>query len=194
MCPTIRHNEVRDVMADLLTDICLDVCVEPHLQPLSGETMSTHSASTEDNERLDVVASGFWGGRFKRAFFDVRVFNPHAPSNRSSHGYRRHEQEKRLKYKQPIREIEHASFAPFVMSCTGGTGPCATVILKRLGAMLANSPYSKIVGLLRCRLSFALLCSYVMCLVMPDPLYGVRDIMVWPLPDLATAKGLVSSH
>ena len=198
--PTIRHNEIRDVMANLLTEICHDVCVEPHLQPLSGETMSTRSASTEVNARLDVAASGFWGGRFERAFFDVRVFNPHAPSNRSSQiasCYRRHEQEKRLKYEQRIREIEHASFAPFVMSCTGGTGPCATVILKRLGAMLAekhDSPYSKIMGLLRCRLSFALLRSCVMCL------RGARSSLRRPghidvaAADLANAEGLVSSY
>ena len=63
--PTICHNEIRDVMANLLTKVCHDVCVEPHLQPLSGETMSTCSASTEDNARLDVAASGFWGGKVR---------------------------------------------------------------------------------------------------------------------------------
>ena len=41
---------------------------------------------------------GFWGGRFEKAFIDVRVFNPSAQSNR--HGslsaiYRKHEQEKK---------------------------------------------------------------------------------------------------
>ena len=30
--------------------------------------------------------------------------------------YRRHEQEKRRVYEQRVREIEHATFAPFVMS------------------------------------------------------------------------------
>ena len=157
-------------MATLLTEVCHDVCVEPHLQPLSGEVLSTRSASTEDNARLDFVASGFWGGRFERAYFDVRVFNPHAPSNRTSQialSYRRHEREKRLRYEQRIREIEHTSFAPFVLSCTGGAGPCATIAIKRLAAMLAekhDSPYSRILGLLRCRLGFALLRSCIMCL------------------------------
>ena len=60
-----------------------DVCIEPRLQALSGETLSTHSATTEDNARLDVAAIGFWGGRFERTFFDVRVFNPYAPLNRT---------------------------------------------------------------------------------------------------------------
>ena len=174
-CPTggvtiIRHNEVRDLTANLLTEVCHDVCVEPRLQPLTGETLSTRSATTEDNARLDVAASGFWGGRFERAFFDVRVFNPYAPSNKTlptATCYRRHEREKRRKYEERIREVEHASFVPLVMSCTGGAGPCATVFFKRLAAMQAekhHSTYSTVMGLLRCRLSFALLRSSITCL------------------------------
>ena len=38
--------------------------------------MSLHSANTNDHARLDIAANGFWGGRFERAFFDIRVFNP----------------------------------------------------------------------------------------------------------------------
>ena len=68
-----QHNEVRDQMADLLTDVCHDVNVEPHLQPLSGETLAIRSTATKDNSRLDIAASGFWGGRFERAFFNIRV-------------------------------------------------------------------------------------------------------------------------
>ena len=80
-CPTggitiIQHNEVRDLTASLLTKVCHDVCIEPRLQALLGETLSTRSATTEDNARLDVAASGFWGGRFGRAFFDVRILTP----------------------------------------------------------------------------------------------------------------------
>ena len=41
----------------------------------------------------DIAAIGFWGGRSERAFFDVRVFNPLAPSNRQPLPtcYRKHE-------------------------------------------------------------------------------------------------------
>ena len=112
-CPTggftiISHNEVRDLLANLLTEVCHDVSLEPHLQPLSGKSLSLRTASVEDNARLDVAASWFWGGRFERAFFDVRVFNPHAPSNRTSQiasSYRRHEQEKRRVYERRVREL-----------------------------------------------------------------------------------------
>ena len=172
-CPTggftiIRHNEVRDLLANLLTEVCHDVSVEPHLQPPSGESFPLLSASTEENARLDVAASGFLGGRFERAFFDVRIFNPYAPSNQTpqiASSYRRHENEKRRVYERRVGEIEHASFAPFVMSCTGGIGPWTTITLKRLGALIAekhSTPYSSIMGLLRCRLSFAMIRSSIM--------------------------------
>ena len=174
-CPTggftiIRHNEVRDLLAVLLSEVCHDVSIEPHLQPLSGESIHGSSANIEVGTRLDVAADGFWGGRFERAFFDVRVFNPHAPSNQPSQiasSYGRHENEKRRVYEQRLREIEHASFTPFVLSCTGGIGPSATITLKRLGALLAdkhNSCYSMVMGLLRCHLSFALIRSAIMCI------------------------------
>ena len=37
--PTIRHNEIRDLMATLLTEVCKDVCVEPELQPVTDEVV-----------------------------------------------------------------------------------------------------------------------------------------------------------
>ena len=72
---------------------------------------------------LDIAADGFWGSRFERAFFDVKVFNPYAPSNQKtslSACYRSHENEKKRKYDQRIREVEHGSFTPLILSCTGG--------------------------------------------------------------------------
>ena len=53
-----------------------------HLQSLSGETMSHRSAITDDGAHLDIAMYGFWGGRFEKAFLDVRVFNPSAQLNR----------------------------------------------------------------------------------------------------------------
>lgn len=96
--PTIRHDEVRDMTTSLLTEVCHNVSVEPHLQPLSGETLQYCTAIMEDNARLDIAACGFWGGRFEKAFFDVRVFNPCAQLNYQSSlqaTCRHHEQEKR---------------------------------------------------------------------------------------------------
>ena len=40
--------------------------------------------------RLNIAVNGFWGGQFKRTFFDVWLFSPHAPSNRHPRCYRKH--------------------------------------------------------------------------------------------------------
>ena len=129
----MRHNEVRDITATLLTEVCHGVTTEPHLQPLSGESLSYHSAITEDGPRLDVAVYGFGGGRFERAFVDVRVFNPSAQSKRQvslSSVYRRNEQEKRRQYDERVCEVEHATFTPLVLSTTGGMGRAATTFFQ----------------------------------------------------------------
>ena len=64
---------IRDVTATLLSEVCHDVAVEPHLQSLEGETFSYATAKSQDGTRLDIVASGFWGERFERSFYDVGV-------------------------------------------------------------------------------------------------------------------------
>ena len=46
--PAVRHNEVRDITATLVTKVCHGVTTEPHLQPLSEESLSHCSASTQD--------------------------------------------------------------------------------------------------------------------------------------------------
>ena len=72
----MRHNEVRDITATLLTEVCHGVITEPHLQPLSGESLSHCSAITEYGARLDVAMYGFWGGRFEKAFVDIKGIQP----------------------------------------------------------------------------------------------------------------------
>ena len=74
-----RHDELRDVIGNLLSEVCNDVAIEPHLTPVTGENLP-RSSNTGDDARLDVSARGFWQ-RGQRAFFDVRVFNPFAPSH-----------------------------------------------------------------------------------------------------------------
>ena len=167
--PTLRHNEVRDLTADLMAEVCHDVCTEPSLQPLTGETLTGASAISEDGARLNIAASGFWGGRHNRAFFDVRVFNPYASSNRQPIAtcYRKHENLKKRAYEQRVREIEHGSFTPLVLSLTGGLGNAAKVCYKRLASMIASKrdqPYSKIMAWLKCSLSFCLLRSSIRCI------------------------------
>ena len=82
--PSIRHNELRDLTAQLLTETCHSVGTEPPLQPLEGEQLRHRTANREDGARLDIVAENFWGRDRQNAFFDVRVFNPYAPSHRGT--------------------------------------------------------------------------------------------------------------
>ena len=168
--PSIRHNEIRDTVGGWLSEVCKDVCIEPNLQPITGEALNGNSAITEDGARLDIAANGFWGGRHERAYFDVRVFNPHAPSNRQQNlasTYRKHERVKIRGYEQRVREVEHGSFTPLVMSLSGGVGKAANITYKRLASMLSekwNQNYSCTLAWMRCKLSFSLLRSSIQCI------------------------------
>ena len=168
--PTLRHNAIRDFTAELMQEVCHDVKIEPHLQPLSGEAFHYRSSITDENARLDIKARGFWGGSFESAFFDIRVFNPFAPSNLKTSleaTFRRHEKEKKRAYEQRVLEVEHGSFTPIVLSASGGIGKLATTTYSRLAGLLAEKrdiPYSQCMGWIRCCLSFCLLKSAIMCL------------------------------
>jgi len=74
-------------------------------------------------------------------FLDVHVLNLFSPSNRQTtldKCFSKHEKEKKRAYKQQIREIEHASFVPLVMSATGRLAKGATIFYKRLASLLAE--------------------------------------------------------
>ena len=117
-------------------------------------------------------AQGFWGDRHQRAFFDVRVFHPNAPSYRSMQlpsAYRLHERQKQRSYNQRVRvqEVEHGSFTPLVFTTSGGMGKCASVTYKRLASLLSTKQeqsYGSTIAWVRCCLSFSLLRSSIMCL------------------------------
>ena len=168
--PSLRHNEIRDLTANLLFEVCSDVCTEPSLQPLSGEHLHHTTANREERAWLDIVAHGFWGGNREKSIFDVRFFNPYAPSNRQnplSSVYAKHEKEKKRVYGQRVRDVEFANFIPLVLSLTGGMGREATCFYKRLASLLSSKweqPYSTTINWIRCCLSFALLRSSIHCI------------------------------
>ena len=125
------------------------------------------SSNSQDGARLDISANGVWGGRFEKTYFDVRVFNPHAPSNKNSTlsaCYKKHEREKKRAYEQRVREVEHSSFTPLVLAATGGLGNEASSFYRRLASLLSqkwDTPYSTTQCWLRCRLAFSLLRSSI---------------------------------
>ena len=194
--PTIRHNEIRDMTANLLTEICHNVATEPLLQPLTNESFPDRTANTDANARLDIRARGFCNTG-QDAFFDVRVFHPNASSNRSmttAAAYRKHETTKKREYAQRVREVEHGVFTPLVLSTTGGMAREATTFYKRLADELSrkqDKQYSLVMGWVRCRLSFAILRSAILCI------RGSRSSRHRPVSELnielAAAEGHVPS-
>ena len=120
--------------------------------------------------QLCMKAQNFWDSSRSSAYFDVRVFNSHAPSNcktSTAACYRKHELEKRRAYERRILEVEHGSFTPIVLSTSGGWGPSATVAFRRLAGLLSvkhTQPYSTTLGFMRCKIAFSLLDSTIMCL------------------------------
>ena len=154
----------------MLSEVCHNVRIEPSLQPLSGEQFHYRSANIEDGARLDVSAESFWGQDRKMAFFDVKVFNPLDASYSSSplaQCYCRAELDKKRMYDARIHEVERGTFSPLVFSCTGGMGPAATVVYKRLATLISEKRghlYCQTLFWIRCKLSYSFLRSAVMCL------------------------------
>ena len=62
--PSIRHNEIGEVLSNLLAEVCHNTCVELVLQTLSGESFQSRSANTKDEAQCDVHACVF--GREER--------------------------------------------------------------------------------------------------------------------------------
>ena len=79
----MRHNEIRALTATLLAEVAHNVQIEPELQPVTSEDLTRVSTNSHNGARMDIRASGVWGGRFERTFFDVRVFNPLAVSKQT---------------------------------------------------------------------------------------------------------------
>ncbi len=122
---SLRHNNLRDTTAELLQShgICKDVQIEPSLLPVSGEILTTGTITSED-AKLDVSARNIWSPLAK-AFVDIRVFHPQAPTNSARNipaMYRAHEMEKKRKYNSRVINVEKATFTPLVFSTSGGMG------------------------------------------------------------------------
>ena len=73
------------------------------------------STNIEDEARLDIKVQDFWNKSRSSTFFDVRVFNPYAPSNNKSTAaacYSKHEMEKWHKYERRALDVEHGFLYP----------------------------------------------------------------------------------
>ena len=80
--------------------------------------------------------------------------------------FRMAEKAKIREYRARILEVEHGDFNPLVFTCTGGMAPQCHLVMKRLAEQLSkqlNLQHSVVSGWLRCRLSFALLRTTLLC-------------------------------
>ena len=105
---------------------------------------------------LTLWLKAFGAGRGNVHSFDVRVFNPFAPSYDNTplaQCYR--------------RKREECMISPLVLITSGGMGTKATLVYKRLASLIAekhDTSYHKRVHWLQCMLNFSLLRSAIMCL------------------------------
>ena len=108
-----------------------------------------------------------WGSRFSRAFFDLKIFNPHAKTSRKLHkdAYKYHKTLKNSKYQQRILNVEQSSFWPLIFECTGGAAPTATRKMQRLAEKLSEKrqeSYPESINYIRTKINFALLRSSIL--------------------------------
>jgi hypothetical protein len=106
----------------------------------------------------------------RQAYFDIKVVTPYARSYLKLTPpalYQCMEKIKNREYRARINEVEHADFTPLVFTTAGGMAPKSQIVLKKLAGRLAeikDLPLSVVAGWLRCRFSFALLRSTLVCL------------------------------
>ena len=131
--------------------------------------MHYRTANTTNEARVDISARGFWT-RGQKAFMDIRIFDPMATCSRDNTldaAHKRNEQEKIRAYGERIQHVDQGSFTPLVFTTSGGMGPKAKCFYSRLADIMAekkHQPRNQIVAWMRCRLSFSLLRSALLCL------------------------------
>ena len=91
------------------------------------------------------------GSQFRRTFFDVKIFNPHAKSCPKTHAkscpdaYKDQESVKTLKQHQRILDVEHSRFVPLIFARIGEAAPASTKIVMKLAEKISekrNESYS----------------------------------------------------
>ena len=156
-----RHNEVRDTIGDLSSLVWKQVQKEPIVRE------STIDDSTSETLIADLRVCGVWEPRVD-AIFDVGVVDTDAPSycSRSPQAVLRSaEVERKGKYSLAC-QARHASFTPLCFSVDGLLGGEANFFLKCLADHLAarwEKSCSVVMGWVKARLSFALLCATMLC-------------------------------
>ena len=80
--------------------------------------------------------------------------------------FKQAEKAKIREYRERIMEVEHGDFNPLVFTCSGGMAPQCHLVMKRLAEQMSKKQgiqQSLVSGWLRCKLSFALLRTTLLC-------------------------------
>ena len=163
-----RHDNLRDLLTHLLSKICKPVEAEPHLLPVTNETLLHRTANTAEDARLDIKAHGFWQ-RGQTAFFDLRITHVNSSSQKdkpTSTVFKSHETAKKREYLERVIEIEHGTFTPLVFGTNGGMGTECQKFMKQLCASISektDESYVDVCNWLRTRISVDILKSAIMC-------------------------------
>ena len=157
----------------MLTEVCHNVATEPSLQPISAETFPNATANTADNARLDVKAWGFWC-RGQDTYFDVRVYFLMLPVTAHSASVLLISATRMPRNVNMVSVLGKLNMESLLhLWCYNlhrwyGPGSEASVFYKRLADLLCSHwdhSYSSSIHWLRCRLSFALLRSSILCIL-----------------------------
>ena len=106
----------------------------------------------------------------KSIFFDIRLTNVNANSQKHlsiNAILKKHEQDKKRSYNNRIMNVEHGNFTPLVFSLTGGEGPETSMFHKHISQQIAiktEEKYEKVMSLIRCKISFLILRSVLLCI------------------------------
>ena len=105
-------------------------------------------------------------------FFDVRITNTNSASQHNVKIEKvllRHEKykEKKRQYNRRIMNVEHGAFNPIVFSVSGVLGKECSMFHKHMAEKIAkkfNENYKKVITVTRCKLSFIILRSALLCI------------------------------
>lgn len=189
----MRHDQPKQVLVEEAAQLWRDVQVEPPLVPLSGEELKHNSSIKTDDARSDVRVRGFWSN-MRNAFFEFRVFYPHARSYQGqspSSLYRSMELSRKREYEERIRQVEDGDFTPMIMSSTGGMGSQMQNALKHIARKLADKrteQYPRVLTVLRAKFAFAVARAAIVCLRGSRGRYAVHRALN-PVSDVDVAFG-----
>ena len=162
----IRHNNIRDFEANLLRKLHNDVETEPDLQAITTERLRGLS---NDQCKPDIQARGVWRDA-QNTYFDIGVTNINSESQKHlpiKTILMKHEKEKKRSYNSRIMNVEHGTFTPLVFSVLGAEGPETSTFHRYIATKIASKTeerYEKVLSLIRCKLSFLILKSALMCI------------------------------